>query len=114
MKYEYMVTFKRLSHIVMPESFYKPEPTDGWEHYSTVDRKDHLVYFWKRELPRKQFEDQEKQKVLMWIENYLLEEDFPLEHLDALSKIVALFNDCEESESDIFDFVINLFQKYAE
>ena len=99
----------------MPESFYIPFPPDDcWEHYSTVKRDDHLVYYWKREITGKSFKDPEKQKLLMWIENYVIEEDFPWEYLDALHKIVGLFNDCTESEDEIFEFAKNLFQKYAE
>jgi len=60
------------------------------------------------------FQDPKKQKRLKWIVNYLVEEDFPYEHLDAIIKIVGLFNDCEESETEIFEFVSELYKKYSE
>lgn len=55
-----------------------------------------------------------KQKLLDWIKNYLVEEDFPAEYLNALTKIIVLFNDCKESEREIFEFAEKLYKKYAE
>jgi len=60
------------------------------------------------------FQDPEKQKRLEWIVNYLVEENFLPEHLDAIIKIIGLFNDCEESETEIFEFVDKLETKYSE
>lgn len=50
---------------------------------------------------------------LLWIIRYLLEEDFSAGHLDALATIVGLFNDCQESEKEIFEFADRLHHKYA-
>lgn len=59
------------------------------------------------------FINHDKAEQLGWIVHYLVQEDFPLVHLKALTKIVGLFNDCRESEAEIFEFAINLYQKYA-
>ena len=56
----------------------------------------------------------DKNPEIFWIVKYLISEDFPKKHLDALCKIVGLFNDCEESEKEIFEFVGKLYKKYAE
>ena len=64
-------------------------------------------------LKLKNFQDPEKQEKLEWIVNYLVEENFPPEHLNAISKIVGLFNDCEDSETEIFKFVDRLYKKYV-
>ncbi len=61
----------------------------------------------------KNFEDPKKAKTLEWINYYLVEEGFPHEHLEALAHIVGLFNDCEESEKEIFDFAHYVYKKYA-
>lgn len=61
----------------------------------------------------KSFGDTERNKTLEWIINCLIEEDFKKEHLTALSHIVGLFNDCRESEAEIFEFANKLYQKYA-
>lgn len=63
---------------------------------------------------QKKFTDQDKQKHLDWMINYLVEEDFSEQHLAALDHIVGLFNECEESEKEVFDFAYNLHKKYAE
>jgi len=49
---------------------------------------------------------------LAWIISYIEEEGFPKEHLEALCHIVGLFNECEESEKEIFDFAHYLRKKY--
>ena len=49
---------------------------------------------------------------LAWIISYIEEEGFPREHLEALCHIVGLFNECEESEKEIFDFAHYLRKKY--
>lgn len=59
------------------------------------------------------FKNQEKAKRLEWIVSYLVEEDFPLEHLDAIIHIIGLFNDCKESEAEIFEFEKELYAKYV-
>lgn len=59
------------------------------------------------------FKDQAKANKLKWIVDYLVEENFSLEHLDAIMHIVGLFNDCKESEIEIFEFEKKLYQKYA-
>lgn len=59
------------------------------------------------------FKNQEKAKRLEWIVDYLVEENFSLQHLDAIVHIVGLFNDCKESEAEIFKFAKELYEKYA-
>ncbi len=51
-----------------------------------------------------QLTNPKKAKLIEWMVNYLVEEDFPFEHLHSLSKIIGLFNDREESEKEIFEF----------
>lgn len=60
-----------------------------------------------------QLNDPEKQKHLDWINRYLVEENFPAEHLIAISHIVGLFNDSTEAEAEIFNFSKRLYAKYA-
>ena len=60
----------------------------------------------------KEFKDKEKNEYLEWIVNYIVEENFPKEHLIAIRHIVGLFNDCKESEREIFDFSKKLCAKY--
>ena len=55
-----------------------------------------------------------KNPEIFWIVKYLISEGFPKEHLNALCKIVGLFNDCEESEREIFEFTDQLYKKYTE
>ena len=50
---------------------------------------------------------------LEWLTHYVTEEDFPVEHLDALCHIVGLFNDCKEAEAEVFAFAAKLWAKYA-
>lgn len=59
------------------------------------------------------FTNRDKAGQLGWIVHYLVQEDFPLVHLKALAKIISLFNECRESEAEIFQFAVNLYQKYA-
>ena len=59
------------------------------------------------------FEDPEKAKQLEWMVHCLTKEDFSLKHLVALTHIVGLFNDCKESETEIFEFADKLYKKYA-
>jgi len=61
----------------------------------------------------KKFQDQRRQRKLIWIINYLVEEDFPSEHLDAISHIIGLFNEDKESERRIFEFANKLYKKYV-
>lgn len=56
---------------------------------------------------------EEKARKIYWIANYLVSENFPLEHLTALEHITGLFNDCKESEIEIFEFSKALYEKYA-
>lgn len=51
---------------------------------------------------------------IAWMTNYMLEEEFPIEHAIALSRIVGLVNECEDSEKDILEFSANLYRKYVE
>jgi len=50
---------------------------------------------------------------LSWIQMYVKEEGFSERHFQAIEHIVGLFNDCQESEEEIFGFADELFQKYA-
>ena len=45
--------------------------------------------------------------------DYLVKQDFSAKHLRALQYIVGLFDNCEESEKEIFEFVDRLYEKYA-
>jgi len=58
-------------------------------------------------------EDLRPAKLLAWMVNHIIVEDFGQARLDALSKIVGLFNDCEEAEREIFDFANSLYERYA-
>ncbi len=60
------------------------------------------------------FSDTKRQKVLEKIQEYLVEDDFPIEHLRALRVIVQNFNECRELEEMIFDFAHNLAIDYYE
>jgi len=51
---------------------------------------------------------------LAWMINYIEEERFPKECLEALCIIVGLFNECKESEKEIFDFAYHLRKRYAD
>lgn len=50
---------------------------------------------------------------LAWILDFVIEEGFSADHLDAICHIIGLFNDCEESEKAIFAFSECLYEKYA-
>ena len=54
------------------------------------------------------FPDTNRQKVLEWMTKYLVDENFPMEHLDAIAKIVSHFNEDEQTESNIFGFANKL------
>ncbi len=45
-----------------------------------------------------------KRELIGWINEYIISEQFPLEHLEALKHIICMFNDSEESEKKIFKF----------
>ena len=47
------------------------------------------------------------------IANYLTDEGFPQEHLNALQTIVSKFNESEQSEKEIFAFALHLKNKYG-
>ena len=55
----------------------------------------------------------DRERQLAWMVRYITEEDFPKKHIEALCHIVGLFNDCKESEEEIFNFAHHLFEKYA-
>lgn len=59
------------------------------------------------------FTDRDRARMLHWIVYYLVQDDFPLTYLNALVKIICLFNECEESEAEIFDFAARLYHKYS-
>lgn len=59
------------------------------------------------------FTDRDRARILHWIVDYLVQDDFPLTYLNALMKIVSLFNECEESEAEIFEFAAQLYHKYS-
>ena len=61
----------------------------------------------------KNFEDPKKAKTLDWIVDCLVREDFSHKHLEALAHIVGLFNDCKESETEIFYFAHHIYKKYV-
>ncbi len=52
-------------------------------------------------------------KLIVKMVIYLIDENFPVRHLQVLAKIIGLFNDCAEAEQEIFDFAQKLFDKYA-
>jgi len=45
--------------------------------------------------------------------HYVLDEGFSERHVKVLVKIVGLFNDCEDSEREVFEFVDRLYDKYV-
>lgn len=55
----------------------------------------------------------ERDRRLIWIIRYVIEENFSIKHLDAIASIVGLFNDCKESEREIFEFANRIHEKYA-
>ena len=50
---------------------------------------------------------------LDWIVNYLVEERFPQRHLEAIARLVGLFNNDRQTEHAIFEFINTLNQKYV-
>lgn len=54
-----------------------------------------------------------EEQIIKWIINYVIEENFSEKHLIALMHITGLFNDCAESEAEIFAFAEALYEKYA-
>jgi hypothetical protein len=50
--------------------------------------------------------------MLHWIADYSLKEDFPTKYMQAICTIVSKFNESEESEKEIFEFVEKLKIKY--
>jgi hypothetical protein len=58
-------------------------------------------------------DDESVNRQIKWMINYLIEEGFSGRHLEALCWIVGLFNECEESEREIFEFAAQLYNKYA-
>jgi hypothetical protein len=61
----------------------------------------------------KNFDNPQKAKLVEWIVNYLVEENFPYEHLEAISEIIGLFNYCKESEKEVFEFSKKLSAEYG-
>lgn len=60
----------------------------------------------------RQFIDAKKNKTLVRMVNYLVEENFPNEHLEALFKIIRWFNWSEDSERDVFEFSKKLHKRH--
>lgn len=60
----------------------------------------------------KNFKNKPKAEMLSHIVYYLVEEDFPYPHLEAIYGLVTLFNWSDKSEREIFDFVEDLKTKY--
>jgi hypothetical protein len=58
-------------------------------------------------------DDKSKDCQIRWMVDYITEESFSAKHLEALCWIVGLFNECKESEKEIFDFAQRLYDKYA-
>lgn len=56
----------------------------------------------------------DKQKILDEIVDYIIGEDFPIEHLRALKRIVTLFNWSSESELEIFEFAKKIHERYSQ
>lgn len=52
-------------------------------------------------------------KQLAWMVNCIAREGFGEKYLDALVKIVGLFNDCEDSEREIFEFADKFYERYG-
>ena len=61
----------------------------------------------------KKFGDAKKDKILERITLYLIDENFPVEHLRALFKITTWFNWSENSERDVFEFSEQLHKYYG-
>lgn len=75
---------------------------------------ENIAYWaWQKRQDMYKSMSEEQSKKVRWLVNYLIEENFPRRHLGALCHIVGLFNDCEESESEIFEFAKRLYMKYA-
>lgn len=54
-----------------------------------------------------------RQQRIGWIVQYIVCEGFKTPHLEALIKIIGLFNDNDESEKEIFEFAESLYKKHA-
>jgi len=59
----------------------------------------------------KTFTDKERGAVLYKICRYMVEENFQLEHLNAIHAIITRINTDKDTESQFFDFVISLKTK---
>jgi hypothetical protein len=59
-----------------------------------------------------QDEDPAQDAKLRWITSYIVGEKFPMKHIEAICTIVSKFNESEESEKEIFEFVEKLKGKY--
>ena len=90
----------------------------GWDRNPSVwvlcfQAVEHKEKNHEKKIQRKTFDDPEEQKLVDWMVMYLIEESFSKRHLNALVKIIGLFNECEESETEIFEFSQKLFERYA-
>ncbi len=56
---------------------------------------------------------QEDEACIRDIANILRGEGFPVKHLEAIGRIVVLFNQCPEAEAEVFEFSQQLFAKYG-
>lgn len=61
----------------------------------------------------KKFKSEKKNKILNRITYYLIEEDFPCEHLEAILKMITAFNWDIKTETEIFKFINKLDKKLS-
>ena len=54
------------------------------------------------------FDDAQRRNLQLWLNGYMVEEDFPVKHIKAIGRIIAFFNESKETEQRIFEFVDSL------
>ena len=53
-----------------------------------------------------------RQQLIGWIVEYITDEQFPTEHIEAIKIIVCTFNLNQSSEAEIFEFAEIMKKKY--
>jgi hypothetical protein len=53
-----------------------------------------------------------RQQLIGWIIEYIIDERFPIQHIEALKTIICTFNLNQSSEAEIFEFAEIIRKKY--